>query len=223
MKKIILWILGAVLLAGVIAGASLIYDKYSQENYDGPISLGGKGDRTTDKDESEITTEENESGGNMTEDSDADSSESESEEESEESYIAPDFTVVDAQGRDAKLSDFKGRPIVVNFWTERCGYCVYEMPDFQKAYEKYGEDVVFLMVGCPTLMGGTVESDKAFIAENNYTFPIYFDNYNQASYFYGINSLPRTLFIDREFEIYAYFGGMLGYDTVEEYILKILE
>ena len=60
-------------------------------------------------------------------------------------YTAPDFTVTDENGKEVKLSDFKGKPAVLNFWATWCYYCKEEMPDFNTAYKKYPE-VQFLMV-----------------------------------------------------------------------------
>ena len=58
---------------------------------------------------------------------------------------APDFTVIDADGREVKLSDFRGRGVVLNFWASWCGPCKSEMPHFQEAYEAYGEELHFLI------------------------------------------------------------------------------
>ena len=57
--------------------------------------------------------------------------------------LAPDVTVVDGEGNEVKLSDFRGKGVVLNFWASWCGPCKMEMPHFQDAYEQYGEDVHF--------------------------------------------------------------------------------
>ena len=84
-------------------------------------------------------------------------SESTEESETESPYLAPDFTVYDSEGNKVKLSDFRGKPIVLNFWARDCIYCTREMPDFQEAYEKYGDRVVFLMV-CFTSFSAKMQS-----------------------------------------------------------------
>ena len=66
-------------------------------------------------------------------------------EDKAESALAPDFTVYDLNGNPVKLSDYRGKPVVLNFWSSRCGPCQMEMPDFQEAYEDLGEEIHFLM------------------------------------------------------------------------------
>mgnify|MGYP002512586036 CR=1 FL=1 len=88
--------------------------------------------------------------------------------------FAKDFTVYDIDGNPVKLSDFRGRPIVLNFWASDCYYCVQEMPDFQNAYEKYGDEVVFLMVCHVRFANRAPSYEKNFI--DNPDLDIVFDS-----------------------------------------------
>jgi len=130
-------------------------------------------------------------------------------------YSAPDFTVLDWEGNERKLSEFEGKPTVLNFWASWCGPCKSEMPDFQDAYEAYGEKIHFVMVNCT---GGreTVESAKEFIGQEGYTFPVYFDTTYEAASVYGASSIPMTFFIDAEGNLVTYGMGALS----EELLLK---
>ena len=141
-------------------------------------------------------------------------SESESVEISEDH--APDFTVLNWEGEDVKLSDLFGKPIVLNFWASGCGPCRNEMPDFQAAYEKYGNDVQFMMVNYIGFFGETVDSAKEFVNGQEYTFPVYFDTDNSAAATYGIYSIPQTFFINKHGEIVAYAQGMIDESSLEE-------
>ena len=78
-------------------------------------------------------------------DEDNNSSESSSA-QTPEPVPAPDFTMMNAAGETVKLSDFFGKPIVLNFWASWCGPCKSEMPHFEKCYLEYGEEVEFFEV-----------------------------------------------------------------------------
>ena len=136
---------------------------------------------------------------------------------------APDFEIIDWNGNKVKLSDLFGKPIVLNFWASGCGPCRNEMPDFQVAYEKYGDEVQFMMVNYIGFFGETVDSAKAFINDQGYTFPVYFDTENRAAATYGINSIPQTFFIGANGELVAYGQGMLDMAALEQGISMIID
>ena len=180
-KVILVLVLVFVLL---LAGAALLYNTLSKNmETDQLVTLPGQEQITPETSVPPETTEPPET-----------TAPTETE---PENNPAPDFTVYDGNGNAVKLSDYFGKPIVLNFWASWCGPCKSEMPDFQKVFEEMGDEVQFLMVNST---GGreTLDSAKAFIADSGYTFPVFYDTDLDASTIYGVYSLPSTYFIDGE-------------------------
>lgn len=136
--------------------------------------------------------------------------------------FAPDFTMVDSDGVEHKLSDYRGKPVVVNFWASWCGPCKMEMPHFQTAWETYGEDVEFLMVNMSTGMGDSREKSSKFLTDGNFTFPVYYDDNSEAAINYGISGVPMTIFVDAEGYIQNIARGMLTQDRLESAIQSLM-
>ena len=145
------------------------------------------------------------------------------ENETEPLELAPDFTVVDAQGNEVKLSDFFGKPIVLNFWASWCGPCKSEMPDFNEIYLEKGDEIQFLMVNLTDGYQETLEQAKAFVEESGYSFPVYFDVKSEAAYIYSVTSIPTTYFIDASGAPVAYGRGALSAETLLQGIDMITE
>lgn len=134
---------------------------------------------------------------------------------------ATDFTVTDGQGNDVSLSDFFGQPIVLNFWASWCPPCKAEFPEFQKVFTETKEEVQFLMINMTDGQRETVDTASAFIQENQYTFPVYYDTTQEAAYNYGIRSIPTTLFIDKDGYIVSAYQGRISESTLKDEIAKI--
>ena len=145
----------------------------------------------------------------------AEESETPPAEEAEPQTVpAPDFTVFDPQGNPVRLSEYQGKPVVLNFWASWCTYCKLEMPAFEEKFLELGEEVTFLMVN---VTGGqeTQESAAAYIAEQGYTFPVYYDLQQEAAMAYGTYSLPVTYFIDAAGSAVAYAAGAINAETLQ--------
>ena len=136
---------------------------------------------------------------------------------------APDFTFFDLEGNPQKLSDFRGKPVILNFWASWCGPCKMEMPDFDEMYQTYGDQVHFLMVNLTDGSQETVETASSFIAEQGYTFPVYFDTEQSGAIAYGVNAVPVTYFVDAEGNFVAWQQGVLTAQTLQIGMDMLLE
>ena len=131
-----------------------------------------------------------------------------------EKMKAPDFTVYDADGNEVHLTDFVGKPIVLNFWASWCGPCKMEMPDFNEKYLELGEEVQFLMINMTDGSRETVAIASDFIKESGYSFPVFYDTKMDAANTYGAYSLPMTFFIDAEGYPVARAPGAIAGETL---------
>ena len=129
---------------------------------------------------------------------------------------APDFTMQDADGGSVSLSDHLGTPVVLNFWASWCGPCKNEMPAFDALAAEYAGKVDFMMVNLTDGAGETVESASEFIAQQGYSFPVYFDTDSEGSNAYYVRSIPMTFFIDAKGNIHAYYTGSMSEDTLRQ-------
>ena len=145
-----------------------------------------------------------------------DSSEQTSSEAENKLTKAPNFTVYDLAGNKVNLTDFFGKPIIVNFWASWCGPCQMEMPDFDAAFTTYKNEIEFLMVNMTDGSRETIEKASSFIEEKSYTFPVYYDTEYNAAITYSVSSLPTTYFIDAEGNLIAHARGAIDANTLQK-------
>ncbi len=211
----------AIVLILLIAGASLLYTRLGSDFAPGQLT-GEHSQKETTHDSSAAGQTDADSAPNESSPSGDDTArETEGQAADEEKVLAPDFTVYDLEGTPHRLSDFRGKPVVLNFWASWCGPCKSEMPDFEIAYQEYGKDIHFLIVNMTDGSRETVESASAYITENMHTFPVYYDTDYSAAYAYSVYSLPATYFIDADGYAVAHGRGALDLETLKTGIAMI--
>jgi peroxiredoxin len=114
-----------------------------------------------------------------------------------EGFLAPDFTLDTLQGEAVKLSDLRGKIVVLNFWTTWCPPCRAETPALETSYGSYKEaDVIILGVNLTN--EDSLQEVEAFVQEFGLTYPILLDRDGTVGLLYQLNGLPTTFFINRE-------------------------
>ncbi|GAP06659.1 peroxiredoxin [Anaerolinea thermolimosa] len=130
-----------------------------------------------------------------------------------------DFSLTGLDRRTVRLSDLKGKPVVLNFWATWCPPCREEMPLFEKYSREYRDQVTVVGVN----YGEDAVTVQNFVAENKITFPIWLDPKGEISDLYYIDSYPSTFFIDGQGILRARHIGQLDEDLLKKYlaILKV--
>jgi len=110
--------------------------------------------------------------------------------------LAPDFSLPDRSGRSYSLADFRGQPLLIDFWATWCGPCRETMPEVEALHKKYRGRLQVVGIN----IEGRSPDVLAYLDRGGYSFRVLFDSGNWDSVVathYGVNSIPRTFLIDR--------------------------
>nr|WP_263326689.1 redoxin domain-containing protein [Neobacillus sp. Marseille-Q6967] len=125
---------------------------------------------------------------------------------------APDFELKTLAGDTVKLSDLKGKKVMLNFWATWCPPCKAEMPAMEQLHKELGDEVVILAVNIDPHL-----DVKAFVDENGITFPIPLDEKDEVNELYQILSIPTTYFIDSNGNIGNKYIGAMNLEAMKQY------
>ena len=204
MNKKVLFPVLCVLLVILLVGAVMFYNRFS-ESYRERTEMNV----VTENGGSADAQENNQSGTETNNNSNA---------ETNSENVAPDVEIFDADGNSIMLSSFYGKPVVLNFWATWCGPCKSELPGFDRLYNKYKDRINFVMLN----VSDNEKTASAFLEENEYGFPVYYDKTQIASYTYGASSIPLTFVLYEGGEVYGYQIGALPEEALERVIKAVL-
>ena len=138
-----------------------------------------------------------------------------------------DVKLVDQNGVEHSLSDYRGKTVFLNFFATWCGPCKREIPDIERLYRDHGEnagDLVVLGVANPKTQEHPQNSDvsvdevKAFVEDEGITYLVLLDTENALFSAYGISAFPTTFMIDKDGNIFGYISGMLTPDMMDSIV-----
>jgi cytochrome c biogenesis protein CcmG, thiol:disulfide interchange protein DsbE len=130
---------------------------------------------------------------------------------------APDFALKTLDGKTVRLSDYAGKPVVVNFWASYCHPCRQEFPMFRQALEQHHNDFVLLGVDYRDIASDA----RKFAKDKRATWPILEDPGDQVALAYGVRAVPQTFFIGRDGKISQRYYAQVPDDLFEQELAKI--
>jgi peroxiredoxin len=134
--------------------------------------------------------------------------------------LAPDFSGTTIDGETVKLSDFQGKPVMINFWASWCGPCTAEMKNIEAIYQKYkSEDIVILGVN----QGEGTNTIKGYGELWKLTFRLLRDEGDAAARSYRVQALPTTVFVDADGRVYqVHIGGPMSIEFIQARVNELL-
>ncbi len=124
------------------------------------------------------------------------------------------------------LSDIsgQGQPVLLNFWAGNCPPCRAEMPAFQRAYEQFGDRIVFLGLDVGPFTGlGTKREGEALLQELGITYPIATTRTAQAVNAYGVISMPTTVFFNADGNVHRTWSGAMSENQLSRVIRELVD
>lgn len=132
-----------------------------------------------------------------------------------------EFALQDLDGNTVVLSQFIGRPILINFWATWCGPCRLEMPELQSVFEEYRDSEDFLILALD--QDETAEDVIAYFDELGLTFQPLLDDNNDTAKNYGLQgTLPASVFINPDGEVVVIHRGVMTRGQIDQFLAETI-
>lgn len=129
---------------------------------------------------------------------------------------APDFKLTTLGGKEVQLSQFRGRPVLINFWATWCEPCLEEMQLIQNRFERHYPDLAVLAIED----GSSTQEVSKIASRNKTTFLILMGNEEVISQ-YGVNAFPTTFLIDAEGIVRSAYIGSFTPNSLDGELKKV--
>lgn len=132
---------------------------------------------------------------------------------------APDFALQDYDGKTARLSDFAGKPLVINSWAAWCPFCKKELPDFVSAQKEFGDNVIIIAID----RAESLRVAKGYTDKQGTTNNLIFLLDPSDSFYKSIGgfSMPETIFVDKSGNVIIHKRGPMDLKEIKEKIQQI--
>ncbi len=136
--------------------------------------------------------------------------------------VAPAFSLVDTDGKKVSLADYKGKPVLVNFWATWCAPCKLEMPWFEEFHKKYTDLVILGVAADDAPKAAIVATAKKLGVD----YPVLLVNDKVTADYGGVEYLPETFYVGRDGKVLLETAGLSddanGKDQIEANIRKLI-
>ena len=133
-------------------------------------------------------------------------------------YLGPQFTLSSTLGEEMALADYRGQPVVLNFWASWCPPCRAEVPHFQDASLKYNGQAAILGID----QGEPLPIVADFASAFRLSYPLLLDQDNAVNRQYGVAALPTTVFVDANGVVSEVYTGIINGAVLEDRIERLL-
>lgn len=138
----------------------------------------------------------------------------------EQENMAPDFILSQLDGSPLRLSELKGKKVILNFWASYCPPCKAEMPHMQNYYDTYKEEdnVEIVAVNLTTSERHGIKSVQDFVDAYKLTFPIPLDENGQVGQLYQIRAIPTTYLLNTDGTLAYEIVGPMDEKSIRNYV-----